>query len=104
MSRAFVNEDAGSEPRPRFVLPAPDSRHFDRAAAHALIDAANAGWRREAEEATGCRWGEPRLAPHVVRILEEAEEREQDRVAQLARRFLRRAGELAAGDAPAGGP
>lgn len=94
MSRAFVNEDAASGPEPRFVLPEPDSEHFDRAAAHALIDASNAGHRRAAEEATGCRWGEPRLAPHVIRILEEAEGREQYRTAQLARRFLRRAAEL----------
>lgn len=96
MSRAFVNEDAASGPEPRYVLPEPDSEHFDRAAAHALIDAANAGHRRSAEEATGCRWGEPRLASHVTGILAEAEERRQERIAQLARRFLRRAEEIAA--------
>lgn len=99
MSRAFVNEDAASGPEPRYVLPEPDSEHYDRAAAHALIDAANAGHRRSAEEATGCRWGEPRLAPDVAEILEQADERGDERIAQLARRFLRRAEELAVDEA-----
>ena len=94
MSRAFVNEDAGSEPEPRYVLPEPESEHFDRAAALALIEGANAGNRRSAEAATGYRWGEPRLRTEMERILEDAEDRDQPRVAQLARRFLRRATEL----------
>lgn len=94
MSRAFVNEDAGSEPEPRYVLPEPDSAHYDRAAAHALIEGANAGHRRSAETATGFRWGEPRLRTEVEKILADAEERDQPRVAQLARRFLRRTAEL----------
>ena len=96
MSRAFVNEDAASEPDPRYVLPDRESEHFDRAAAHALIEGANAGNRRSAENATGCRWGEPRLVAEMERILAAAEERDEDRVAQLARRFLRRAAELRA--------
>lgn len=95
MSRAFVNEDAGSEPEPSYVLPEPGSEHFDRAAAHALIEGANAGNRRSAETATGLRWGEPRLVEEVTTILEEAEVRSDDRTVQLARRFLRRAAELA---------
>lgn len=94
MSRAFVNEDAGSEPEPRYVLPDPDSEHYDRGAAHALIEGANAGNRRSAEAATGFRWGEPRLRPEIEKILEDAEARDQPRIAQLARRFLRRAAEL----------
>jgi len=94
MSRAFVNEDADSAPEPRYVLPDPDSEHYDRAAAHALIEGANAGNRRSAEEATGYRWGEPRLREEIQRILADAEERDQARVAQLARRFLRKAAEL----------
>ena len=71
---------------------------FDRAAALALIEGANAGNRRSAEAATGYRWGEPRLRTEMERILEDAEDRDQPRVAQLARRFLRRASELEAED------
>lgn len=90
MSRAFVNEDAGS-PDPRFDLPARDSAYYDEAAAWALIQGADAGDSPSAERATGYRWGEPRLIPHVEAIRDGAEARGEDRVAQLARRFLRAA-------------
>ncbi len=93
MSRAFVNEDAGGEPDPTFSLPEPDSPYFDEAAAWALIQGADQGDSLSAELATGCRWGEERLVPQVRAILEEALAREQDRVAQLAKRFLLAAGE-----------
>jgi len=93
MSRAFVNEDASSEPEPRFSLPDVDSPYYEEAAAWALIQGADQGNSVGAEAATGCRWGEARLAPQMRKILEEAEEQGQDRVAQLARRFLRAAGE-----------
>ncbi len=93
MSRAFVKEDAGDEPQPRYSLPDPESPYFDEAAAWALIEGANAGDTRSAEVATGCDWGEARLVPHVERILAEAEEADNLRVAQLARRFLRAAGD-----------
>lgn len=93
MSRAFVNEDAASEPEPRYVLPDPGSPHFEEAAARALLEGANAGDTLSAEKATGIAWGEPRLAPHVRAILDEAEERGDARVARLARRFLRAADE-----------
>lgn len=98
MSRAFVNEDAASEPGPRYVLPERDSEHYDRAAAYALIEGANAGNRRSAEEATGYRWGEPQLRGEMERILEEAEERDQPRIAQLARRFLAKSAEFESAD------
>ncbi len=91
MSRAFVKEDAGNEPQPRYSLPDPESPYFDEAAAWALIEGANAGDTRSAELATGCDWGEARLVPHVKRILAEAETGDNARVAQLARRFLRAA-------------
>lgn len=91
MSRAFVNEDAGGELEPRYNLPDHDSPFFERAAAWALIEGANRGNTQSAERATGCRWGESRLVPHVRDILEEAEANGQDRVAQLARRYLRSA-------------
>jgi len=93
MSRAFVNEDAGGDPGPTFSLPEPDSLYYDEAAAWALIEGADQGDSVSAEVATGYRWGETRLGPHVREILEKAEKQGQDRVAQLARRFLRAAGE-----------
>ena len=90
MSRAFVKED-GSTPEPRYDLPERNAAHYDEAAAWALIEGADRGDSPSAERATGYRWGEPALVPHVERILRGAEERGEDRVAQLARRFLRAA-------------
>ncbi len=92
MSRAFVNEDADQSPKPRYSLPEPDSPYFDEAAAWALIEGANLGDTRGAEDATGCRWGEARLAPHVEKILEQAREQDNLRLEQLARRYLRAVG------------
>lgn len=91
MSRAFVNEDAGATPEPRYDLPEPGTPAYDEAAAWALILGADAGDSRSAEVATGYRWGERRLVPHMKRILEDARERDEPRVAQLARRYLRAA-------------
>ena len=92
MSRAFVNEDAGSDPAPSYSLTARDSPYYDEAAAWALIQGADQGDSLSAELATGYRWGEEQLVPPVRAILQEAIEQDQDRVAQLARRFLRAAG------------
>jgi len=89
VSRAFVNEDAGVPPPPQYGLPDADSPYYDEAAAWALLEGADQGDTRSAEVATGCRWGEPRLLPHIRAILEQATRRGEDRVAQLARRFLR---------------
>jgi hypothetical protein len=91
MSRAFVNEDAGGAPEPDYRLPDPDSPYYREAAAWALIQGADAGDSRGAEEATGYRWGDRLLVDEVEQILERAEQEGQDRVAQLARRFLREA-------------
>lgn len=91
MSRAFVNEDAGQNPEPEYRLPDPDSDYYDEAAAWALIQGADAGDSPSAERATGYRWGEPRLVPHVEAILARAEAENRPRVSQLARRFLREA-------------
>ncbi len=88
MSRAFTKED-DFEPEPDFRLPDPDSPYYDEAAAVALLRAANAGDTRGGELATGYRWGEPRLAPHMERLEREAEEAGDTRQAQLARRYLR---------------
>jgi hypothetical protein len=89
MSRAFVNEDAGGGvPRRDYHLPDRNDPAFDRAAASALLEAARAGETAAAEDATGYRWGEPKLATHVRRILRDAERAGDDRLEQLARRFL----------------
>jgi hypothetical protein len=92
LSRAFVNEDAAHEPEPRFDLPDRDAPHYDEAAAWALLEGANMGFTRAAETATGYRWGEPRLTPHIQAILVRADEEGEDRLAQLARRFLKATG------------
>jgi len=88
MSRAFINEDAGG-PLPRYHLPARDDPGYDAAAAWALIEGANAGDSYSAELATGYRWGEPALRPHVERILAQARTERNERLEQLAERFLR---------------
>ncbi|HJR67268.1 MAG TPA: hypothetical protein VJ802_12645 [Gemmatimonadaceae bacterium] len=89
MSRAFVNEDASGGPRRRFSLPARDDPEFDAAAAAALLEAARDGATGDAEEATGYRWGATQLHPHVTRILARARQEGDERLEQLAERFLR---------------
>ncbi|HMA23460.1 MAG TPA: hypothetical protein VKP00_05690, partial [Gemmatimonadaceae bacterium] len=70
-------------------LPERDDPGFDRAAARALLDAARVNETQLAERATGYYWGEPRLKPHVTELLAEAERAKDERLEQLARRFLR---------------
>ena len=90
MSRAFLNEDAGSGvPKRRYPLPERSDPAYDAAAASTLLEAARDGETASAEEATGYYWGEPRLHPHVRRILARAEKDGDERLAQLATRFLR---------------
>lgn len=90
MSRAFVNEDSGSgAPKKGYGLPPRDDPGYDAAAAAALLEAAREGETESAEAATGYYWGEPRLHAHVRRILARAEADGDDRLEQLARRFLR---------------
>ena len=55
----------------------------------ALLEGANLGDSYSAELATGYRWGEPKLKPHVERILAQATKETNQRLEQLARRFLR---------------
>ena len=88
MSRAFVNENAGG-PEPRYRLPTRDDPGYDEAAAWVLIEGANIGDSRSAELVTGYEWGEPKLRPHVERILARALEEQNERLQQLAERFLR---------------
>ena len=89
MSRAFINEDHEDAGAPRFPLPPRDDPSFDTAAARALLQGADRGDTASAESATGYYWGEPSLRPLVERILAEAQEDGDERLEQLAERFLR---------------
>jgi hypothetical protein len=91
MSRAFVKEDAGAwgDPGKRYTLPPRDDPGYDEAAAEALLEAARAGDTGSAESATGYYWGEKRLRRYVEVIRERAENEGDERLAQLAARFLR---------------
>jgi hypothetical protein len=90
MSRAFINEDAGAgNAPPRYPLPPRDDPSFELAAARALLRGADLGDTASAESATGYYWGEPTLRPLVERILEEARQDGNERLEQLAERFLR---------------
>jgi hypothetical protein len=89
LSRAFINEDAAAGEAPRFPLPSRDDPSYDRAAARALLHGADLGDTASAEAATGYYWGESKLRPLVERILEEAREDGNERLEQLAERFLR---------------
>jgi hypothetical protein len=90
MSRAFINEDAGAgDLLHRFPLPSREDPSFDIAAARALLQGADLGDTASAEAATGYYWGEPKLRPLVERILLEARHDGNERLEQLAERFLR---------------
>jgi hypothetical protein len=89
MSRAFINEDAGAGEAPRFPLPGREDPSFDLAAARALLHGADLGDTASAEAATGYYWGEPRLRPLIEHILLEARQDGNERLEQLAERFLR---------------
>ena len=89
MSRAFVNEDADGQDAARYTLPDRADPTYDLAAARALLRGADQGDTPGAEAATGYYWGDPALFPHVERLLAEAREDGDDRLEQLAERFLR---------------
>jgi hypothetical protein len=89
MSRAFLRDDAeGEMPRRNYHLPDRADPQYDRVAAEALLEAARVGETQLAERATGYYWGEPALRPHVELLLADAERLGDDRLEQLARRFL----------------
>ncbi len=89
MSRAFVKEDAGwGDPGKRYSLPARTDPGFDEAAAAALLEGARSGDTGSAESATGYYWGEKKLRPFVDAIRAHAERDGDERLAQLAKRFL----------------
>ena len=92
MSRAFVNDDA-DEVGPRYPLPPRDDPSYPMASARALLTGANRGDTMSAEDATGFAWGDPRLVDSIRQLLREAEERDDDRSATLAERFLKAAAE-----------
>jgi len=89
MSRAFVDEDAGGQDAARYTLPDRADPGYDLAAARALLRGADQGDTAGAEAATGYYWGDPALFSHVERLLLEAREDRDDRLEQLAERFLR---------------
>lgn len=90
MSRAFVKEDAAwGDPGRRYSLPPRDDPGYDEAAAQALLEGARAGDTGSAESATGYYWGEQKLKPFVERIRVQAEKEGDERMSQLAERFLR---------------
>lgn len=76
-------------PRRHYDLPDRSHPDFDRAAARALVEAARVNETQLAERATGYYWGEPKLRPYVEQILIEAERDKDERLEQVARRFLR---------------
>jgi hypothetical protein len=90
MSMAFHRDDAeGEMPRRAYDLPARDDPGYDEAAARALLEAARVNETQLAERATGYYWGEPRLRPFVEQIRDAAEKSGDDRLEQVARRFLK---------------
>ncbi|MEP6990940.1 MAG: hypothetical protein ABJA80_08435 [bacterium] len=89
MSRAFLRDDAeGEMPRRHYDLPERDDPGYERAAARALLEAARVNETQLAERATGFYWGEPVLRPYVEAMRDEAERTGDDRLEQVARRFL----------------
>ena len=88
MSRAFAREDPNDPFDKDFGLPDREDPSFDEAAARVLLEAARDGDTEAAERATGYYWGERRLRPYVTRLLDEAIQSGDDRLAQLARRFV----------------
>jgi hypothetical protein len=90
MSRAFIKEDAGNDgvPRRDYGLPPRDDPGFAAAAAAALLEGARAGETASAEQATGYYWGEPKLHAPVQSILERARAAGDERLVELAERFL----------------
>ena len=76
-------------PRRNYALPERDDPDYDRAAAAALLEAARVNETQLAERATGYYWGEPKLKPYVEKMRAEAERVGDDRLEQVARRFLK---------------
>jgi hypothetical protein len=91
MSRAFTKEDDSDPPPRRYSLPDRDDPAFPAAAAEALLEGARVGDTMSAEAATGLVWATPELVPYVEVILADAEAADDDRLIQVAERYLRHA-------------
>ena len=90
MSMAFLRDDAeGEMPHRDYDLPARDDPSYDRAAARALLEGARVNETQLAERATGYYWGEPKLRGFVEEFRAAAERAGDERLAQVAERFLR---------------
>lgn len=93
MSRAFApKDDPPDPPRATYSLPERGDPGYDAAAAAALLHGARIADTAAAEEATGYAWGDARLRPHIERILQRAIEAGDERLEQVAGRFLKNAG------------
>jgi hypothetical protein len=88
MSRAFAREDPNEPLEKDFGLPDHADPRFDEAAARVLLEAAREGDTEAAERATGYYWGEQKLRPYVRKLMEQALRDGDERLAQLARRFV----------------
>ena len=75
-------------PRRNYNLPPRDDPDYDRVAARALLEAARVNETQLAERATGYYWGEPALREHIEALRAQAEREGDDRLEQLARRYL----------------
>ncbi len=93
MSRAFTKEDDSDPPPRRYTLPDRGDPGFLAAAAEALLEGARVGDTLSAEAATGITWAAPELVPFVETILADAEAADDDRLIQVAERYLRHAAE-----------
>ncbi len=90
MSMAFLRDDAeGEMPHRDYDLPAREDPGYDRAAARALLEGARVNETQLAERATGYYWGEPKLRAFVEEFRAAAEREGDERLAQVAGRFLR---------------
>ena len=90
-------------PRRSWSLPPRDDPSYDEAAASALLEGARVSEVLEAEEATGYAWGEPRLRRFVEQKLERARVEGDDRLEQVAERFLKHSGASDPGEATSDG-
>jgi hypothetical protein len=91
MSRAFVDDDRDESGKPRrdFGLPPRDDPGYEAAAAKVLLEAAREGVTGEAEQATGFYWGDEALRAHVEALRKRAAKDGDERLQQLAERFLK---------------
>ncbi|MGH7524702.1 MAG: hypothetical protein ACREK8_10380 [Gemmatimonadales bacterium] len=92
MSRAFApKDDPPDPPRPTYRLPDRSDPGYAAESAAALLEGARAADVASAEEASGYQWGDPALIPQVERMLEDARRKHDDRLEQVALRYLKAA-------------